>query len=104
MTQQASFPNVVSGLQISDSFFPTDTNYTVKDVFEGAAYEFRVSAINLSGTGEPSVSCDTVIARDPLSKLLVIICAKPFYVKYKSVIFVYDKHNSGLTTPDHLLF
>uniref|UniRef100_A0A3P8U4K9 Immunoglobulin like and fibronectin type III domain containing 1, tandem duplicate 2 n=1 Tax=Amphiprion percula TaxID=161767 RepID=A0A3P8U4K9_AMPPE len=39
---------------------------TVKDVFEGAAYEFRVSAINLSGTGDPSIPCDTVIARDPM--------------------------------------
>nr|XP_019952107.1 PREDICTED: immunoglobulin-like and fibronectin type III domain-containing protein 1 [Paralichthys olivaceus] len=43
----------------------TDTKYAVKDVFEGAAYEFRVSAINLSGAGDPSIPCDTVIARDP---------------------------------------
>lgn len=40
----------------------------MKDVFEGAAYEFRVSAINLSGGGDPSIPCDTVIARDPMSK------------------------------------
>uniref|UniRef100_A0A3Q3GP50 Immunoglobulin-like and fibronectin type III domain-containing protein 1 n=1 Tax=Labrus bergylta TaxID=56723 RepID=A0A3Q3GP50_9LABR len=40
--------------------------YAVKDVFEGAAYEFRVAAINLSGAGEPSIPCDTVIARDPM--------------------------------------
>uniref|UniRef100_A0A3Q2VEL1 Immunoglobulin-like and fibronectin type III domain-containing protein 1 n=1 Tax=Haplochromis burtoni TaxID=8153 RepID=A0A3Q2VEL1_HAPBU len=39
---------------------------TVKDVFEGAAYEFRVSAVNLSGAGDPSIPCDTVIARDPM--------------------------------------
>uniref|UniRef100_A0A3Q2D280 Immunoglobulin-like and fibronectin type III domain-containing protein 1 n=1 Tax=Cyprinodon variegatus TaxID=28743 RepID=A0A3Q2D280_CYPVA len=38
---------------------------TVKDVFEGAAYQFRVSAINLSGAGEPSIPCEAVIARDP---------------------------------------
>ncbi|CAJ1050235.1 immunoglobulin-like and fibronectin type III domain-containing protein 1 [Xyrichtys novacula] len=44
----------------------TDTKYAVKDVFEGAAYEFRVSAINLSGAGDPSIPCDTVIARDPM--------------------------------------
>ncbi|XP_041639537.1 immunoglobulin-like and fibronectin type III domain-containing protein 1 [Cheilinus undulatus] len=44
----------------------TDTKYGVKDVFEGAAYEFRVSAINLSGAGEPSIPCETVIARDPM--------------------------------------
>lgn len=48
--------------------FLTDTKYAVKDVFEGAAYEFRVSAINLSGGGDPSIPCDTVIARDPMSK------------------------------------
>uniref|UniRef100_A0A8C4DYP3 Immunoglobulin like and fibronectin type III domain containing 1, tandem duplicate 2 n=1 Tax=Dicentrarchus labrax TaxID=13489 RepID=A0A8C4DYP3_DICLA len=45
-----------------------DTKYAVKDVFEGAAYEFRVSAINLSGAGDPSIPCDTVIARDPMIK------------------------------------
>ncbi|GLD62998.1 immunoglobulin-like and fibronectin type III domain-containing protein 1 [Lates japonicus] len=44
----------------------TDTKYAVKDVFEGAAYEFRVSAINLSGAGDPSIPCDTVVARDPM--------------------------------------
>ncbi|KAK2861784.1 hypothetical protein Q5P01_001317 [Channa striata] len=44
----------------------TDTMYAVKDVFEGAAYEFRVSAVNLSGPGDPSLPCDTVIARDPM--------------------------------------
>lgn len=48
--------------------FSTDTKYAVKDVFEGAAYEFRVSAINLSGAGDPSIPCDTIIARDPMSK------------------------------------
>lgn len=47
-----------------------DTKYGVKDVFEGAAYEFRVSAVNLSGAGDPSIPCDTVIARDPMSKLI----------------------------------
>ncbi|XP_078139501.1 immunoglobulin-like and fibronectin type III domain-containing protein 1 [Centroberyx gerrardi] len=43
-----------------------DTKYAVKDVFEGAAYEFRVSAVNLSGAGEPSIPCDTVFARNPM--------------------------------------
>ncbi|XP_038134422.1 immunoglobulin-like and fibronectin type III domain-containing protein 1 [Cyprinodon tularosa] len=43
----------------------TDTRFAVKDVFEGAAYQFRVSAINLSGAGEPSIPCEAVIARDP---------------------------------------
>uniref|UniRef100_A0A8D0AHT3 Immunoglobulin like and fibronectin type III domain containing 1, tandem duplicate 2 n=1 Tax=Sander lucioperca TaxID=283035 RepID=A0A8D0AHT3_SANLU len=42
--------------------------FAVKDVIEGAAYEFRVSAINLSGAGHPSLPCDTVNARDPMIK------------------------------------
>lgn len=43
-----------------------DTKFSVKDVIEGAAYEFRVSAINLSGAGDPSLPCETVYARDPM--------------------------------------
>ncbi|XP_015814081.3 immunoglobulin-like and fibronectin type III domain-containing protein 1 [Nothobranchius furzeri] len=43
----------------------TETKCAVTDVFEGAVYRFRVSAINLSGTGDPSIPCDAVIARDP---------------------------------------
>nr|XP_061814213.1 immunoglobulin-like and fibronectin type III domain-containing protein 1 [Nerophis lumbriciformis] len=43
-----------------------DSKCEVKDLFEGAEYEFRVSAINLSGPGDPSMPCDTVIARDPM--------------------------------------
>uniref|UniRef100_A0A3B3U0A8 Immunoglobulin-like and fibronectin type III domain-containing protein 1 n=1 Tax=Poecilia latipinna TaxID=48699 RepID=A0A3B3U0A8_9TELE len=43
----------------------TDTKHAVKDVFEGAEYQFRVSAINLSGAGEPSIPCEAVIARNP---------------------------------------
>uniref|UniRef100_A0A3Q3AYP7 Immunoglobulin-like and fibronectin type III domain-containing protein 1 n=1 Tax=Kryptolebias marmoratus TaxID=37003 RepID=A0A3Q3AYP7_KRYMA len=39
--------------------------YGVKDVVEGIEYEFRVSAINTSGVGEPSVPSEFVIARDP---------------------------------------
>ncbi|KAM4583488.1 immunoglobulin-like and fibronectin type III domain-containing protein 1 [Fundulus diaphanus] len=39
--------------------------YAVKDVVEGIEYEFRVSAINMSGVGEPSVPSEFVIARDP---------------------------------------
>ncbi|XP_049590909.1 immunoglobulin-like and fibronectin type III domain-containing protein 1 [Syngnathus scovelli] len=43
-----------------------DSKYEVKDVCEGVAYEFRVSAINLSGPGDPSNPSDAVIARDPM--------------------------------------
>lgn len=58
--------------------FSTDTKYAVKDVFEGAAYEFRVSAINLSGAGDPSIPCDTIIARDPMSKPDTVIFSCSF--------------------------
>ena len=42
--------------------------YGVKDVVEGIEYEFRVSAINFSGAGEPSSPSEFVIARDPKSE------------------------------------
>ncbi|XP_030623688.1 immunoglobulin-like and fibronectin type III domain-containing protein 1 [Chanos chanos] len=42
-----------------------EKKYAVKDVVAGMEYEFRVSAINASGVGEPSVPCDFVTARDP---------------------------------------
>ncbi|XP_028854892.1 immunoglobulin-like and fibronectin type III domain-containing protein 1 [Denticeps clupeoides] len=42
-----------------------EKKYAVKDVFEGAEYEFRVVAINVSGAGEPSLPSDFVFARDP---------------------------------------
>ncbi|XP_056259273.1 immunoglobulin-like and fibronectin type III domain-containing protein 1 [Seriola aureovittata] len=42
-----------------------EKKYAVKDVVEGIEYEFRVSAINISGAGEPSTPSEFVIARDP---------------------------------------
>ncbi|XP_026775619.3 immunoglobulin-like and fibronectin type III domain-containing protein 1.1 isoform X3 [Pangasianodon hypophthalmus] len=39
--------------------------YACKDVIEGMEYEFRVSAVNISGPGEPSAPSETVFARDP---------------------------------------
>uniref|UniRef100_A0A7N6C4H5 Immunoglobulin like and fibronectin type III domain containing 1, tandem duplicate 3 n=1 Tax=Anabas testudineus TaxID=64144 RepID=A0A7N6C4H5_ANATE len=44
---------------------PVRGTYAVKDVVEGIEYEFRVSAINISGAGEPSVPSEFAIARDP---------------------------------------
>ncbi|KAI4881018.1 hypothetical protein NFI96_011268, partial [Prochilodus magdalenae] len=39
--------------------------YAVKEVSEGSEYEFRVSAINASGAGEPSNPCLMVCAKNP---------------------------------------
>uniref|UniRef100_A0A667WK85 Immunoglobulin like and fibronectin type III domain containing 1, tandem duplicate 4 n=1 Tax=Myripristis murdjan TaxID=586833 RepID=A0A667WK85_9TELE len=40
-------------------------HYIVKDVTEGAEYEFRVSAINESGAGDPSPPSQMVCAKNP---------------------------------------
>ncbi|KAM9799892.1 immunoglobulin-like and fibronectin type III domain-containing protein 1 [Syngnathus typhle] len=42
-----------------------EKKYAAKDVIEGIQYEFRVSAINISGVGEPSAPTEFVFARDP---------------------------------------
>uniref|UniRef100_A0A668UGA4 Immunoglobulin like and fibronectin type III domain containing 1, tandem duplicate 2 n=1 Tax=Oreochromis aureus TaxID=47969 RepID=A0A668UGA4_OREAU len=42
-----------------------EKKYTVKDVVAGMEYEFRVTAINLSGAGEFSSPSEFVFARDP---------------------------------------
>ncbi|XP_072238784.1 immunoglobulin-like and fibronectin type III domain-containing protein 1 [Leuresthes tenuis] len=42
-----------------------DVNYAVKDITEGAEYEFRVSAINESGSGDPSPPSALVCAKNP---------------------------------------
>lgn len=47
---------------------PPAKQYGVKDIIEGIEYEFRVTAINFSGAGEPSSPSDFVIARDPKSE------------------------------------
>ncbi len=46
----------------------TAKKYAVKDVVEGLEYEFRVSAINISGAGESSIPSEFVFARDPKSE------------------------------------
>ncbi|KAJ8395359.1 hypothetical protein AAFF_G00033440 [Aldrovandia affinis] len=42
-----------------------DEKYAVRDVIEGAEYQFRVSAINVSGAGDPSGPSELVCAKNP---------------------------------------
>lgn len=54
----------------SDIYVFSDVKYAVKEVTEGAEYEFRVSAINESGSGDPSPPSAMVCAKNPNSKYL----------------------------------
>lgn len=49
---------------------PSAVSYAVKDVTEGAEYEFRVTAINESGAGDPSPPSAMVCAKNPNSKFI----------------------------------
>lgn len=53
-------------LQHSSLFL--DLKYAVKEVTEGAQYQFRVSAINESGSGEPSPQSAMACAKNPNSE------------------------------------
>lgn len=52
------------------NFLPERT-FAIKDVVEGMEYEFRVTAINISGAGEFSSPSEFVFARDPKSKFCI---------------------------------
>lgn len=43
--------------------------FWVKELLQGCEYEFRVSAENEVGTGDPSPPSKPVFARDPIGKL-----------------------------------
>lgn len=62
--------------------------YAVKDVVTGMEYEFRVTAVNLSGVGEYSNPSEFVFARDPKSKLINSTINNKLCVKYSSTYLV----------------
>nr|XP_055068172.1 immunoglobulin-like and fibronectin type III domain-containing protein 1 [Misgurnus anguillicaudatus] len=65
--------------------------YEVKDVVEGMEYEFRVSAINFSGTGEPSSPSEFVTARDPKKPPGKVIDLKVTDSSYTSLTLSWTK-------------
>nr|XP_061786474.1 immunoglobulin-like and fibronectin type III domain-containing protein 1 [Nerophis lumbriciformis] len=74
-----------------------EPKYEVKDVIEGAAYEFRVSAINLCGHGDPSLPSDAVTARDPMKvpgKVTGLKVASNDYTTL-SLAWTKPKHETG---------
>ncbi|XP_076132939.1 immunoglobulin-like and fibronectin type III domain-containing protein 1 [Alosa pseudoharengus] len=56
--------NVWSAVNPAGELIP-EKKYAVKDVIAGMEYEFRVTAINVSGPSEPSPPSEFVNARDP---------------------------------------
>ena len=50
-----------------------ETRCAVRDLYEDTQYEFRVSAENKAGCGQPSLPSKPVVTRDPWGKLTVCI-------------------------------
>lgn len=53
-------------LKVSKEPIYPDTQFTVTDLLEGCEYEFRVSAENEIGVGDPSPPSKPFFAKDPI--------------------------------------
>lgn len=53
-------------LPASQNILVPDTSFLVKDLVDGAEYEFRVFAENKAGPSGPSPPSQTIAARDPI--------------------------------------
>nr|XP_033943528.1 immunoglobulin-like and fibronectin type III domain-containing protein 1 [Pseudochaenichthys georgianus] len=71
--------------------FIKEKKYAVKDVVVGMEYEFRVSAINLSGVGEYSNASDFVFARDPKMPPGKVIGLKVTETSYTHFVLTWTK-------------
>ncbi|KAK1897915.1 Immunoglobulin-like and fibronectin type III domain containing protein 1 [Dissostichus eleginoides] len=71
--------------------FIKEKKYAVKDVVVGMEYEFRVSAINLSGVGEYSNASDFVFARDPKKPPGKVIGLKVTETSYTHFVLTWTK-------------
>ncbi|XP_037539779.1 immunoglobulin-like and fibronectin type III domain-containing protein 1 [Nematolebias whitei] len=68
-----------------------EKKYAVKDVVEGMEYEFRVSAINLSGAGEFSNPSEFVFARDPKKPPGKVLSLKVTETSYTNMVVSWTK-------------
>ncbi|XP_076734233.1 immunoglobulin-like and fibronectin type III domain-containing protein 1 isoform X1 [Maylandia zebra] len=68
-----------------------EKKYAVKDVVAGMEYEFRVTAINLSGAGEFSSPSEFVFARDPKKPPGKVIGLKVTETSYNHLVLTWTK-------------
>uniref|UniRef100_A0A3Q4H3R1 Immunoglobulin-like and fibronectin type III domain-containing protein 1-like n=1 Tax=Neolamprologus brichardi TaxID=32507 RepID=A0A3Q4H3R1_NEOBR len=68
-----------------------EKKYAVKDVVAGMEYEFRVTAINLSGAGEFSSPSDFVFARDPKKPPGKVTGLKVTETSYNHLVLTWTK-------------
>ncbi|XP_078025997.1 immunoglobulin-like and fibronectin type III domain-containing protein 1 [Epinephelus lanceolatus] len=68
-----------------------EKNYAVKDVVAGMEYEFRVTAINLSGVGEFSNPSEFVFARDPKKPPGKVTGLKVTETSYSHLVLTWTK-------------
>uniref|UniRef100_A0A3P9HLQ3 Immunoglobulin like and fibronectin type III domain containing 1, tandem duplicate 2 n=1 Tax=Oryzias latipes TaxID=8090 RepID=A0A3P9HLQ3_ORYLA len=68
-----------------------DEKYAVRDVVEGIEYEFRVSAVNLSGAGESSNPSEFAFARDPKKPPGKVTSLKVTETSYTNMVLTWTK-------------
>ncbi|KAM8754346.1 immunoglobulin-like and fibronectin type III domain-containing protein 1 isoform 2-T3 [Acanthopagrus schlegelii] len=68
-----------------------EKKYAVKDVVAGMEYEFRVTAINLSGVGEFSSPSEFVFARDPKKPPGKVTSLKVTETSYSHIVLTWTK-------------
>ncbi|XP_040908463.1 immunoglobulin-like and fibronectin type III domain-containing protein 1 [Toxotes jaculatrix] len=68
-----------------------EKKYAVKDVVAGMEYEFRVTAINLSGAGESSNPSEFVFARDPKKPPGKVTGLKVTETSYSHLVLMWTK-------------
>uniref|UniRef100_A0A3B3D4G2 Immunoglobulin like and fibronectin type III domain containing 1, tandem duplicate 2 n=1 Tax=Oryzias melastigma TaxID=30732 RepID=A0A3B3D4G2_ORYME len=68
-----------------------DEKYAVRDVVEGMEYEFRVSAVNLSGAGESSNPSEFAFARDPKKPPGKVTSLKVTETSYTNMVLTWTK-------------